>query len=145
MLPILALQKLAQELEVETGNNSDTELSFLKEITGADEILSVTITEWKYVWVIGPFIQVTVEYRLIDATTGRTIWQGTVREAPNYQTPPLVGNGERRSTGGPATCLAYLLTRKAIRCTKNELPYGPYYSQLRNKSVFPTLGDSPCR
>ena len=130
VFPILALQVLAHESGVETGNNSVTESSFLKEITGADAVLSVTITEWEYSKIVDPKIRVRAEYGLVDVTTGRNIWQCTVRARVDYMTYAPMGIGKQASytSAIDARRAADRHTRLAITSPNNELPYGPYYS-----------------
>ena len=99
--------------------------SYLHKLTGADAILSVTITEWEPTWMIIPLIHVAAEYKLVDIATGQDIWKNSARD----EFDPTVTGG-----GGPVVVMdkdlrvpARRLTAKALKSSENGLPYGPYH------------------
>jgi len=125
VFPTLATQALVTGAGAMPADMSVADLSYLHKLTGADAIISVTITEWEPTWMIIPLIRVAAEYKLVDTATGQDIWKSTARD----EFDPTVTGG-----GGPVVVMdkdlrvpARRLTAKALKSSKNGLPYGPYH------------------
>ncbi|HRC42714.1 MAG TPA: DUF799 family lipoprotein [Nitrospira sp.] len=125
VFPTIATQALVAGSRAIPADMSVAGPSSLHKLTGADAILSVTITEWEPTWMIIPLIRVAAEYTLVDIATGQDIWKSTARD----EFDPTVTGG-----GGPVIVMdkdlripARKLTAKALKSSENGLPYGPYH------------------
>ena len=125
VFPTLATQALLSGTGAMPADMTVAGPSYLHKLTGADAILSVTITEWEPTWMIIPLIHVAAEYKLVDIATGQDIWKNSARD----EFDPTVTGG-----GGPVVVMdkdlrvpARRLTAKALKSSENGLPYGPYH------------------
>jgi hypothetical protein len=126
VFPMLATNVLLQQSGLALGSADTNRSVALKNLTGADAFLYVTITEWTRInsIILSPSVQLAAEYRLVDAVSGEDLWRATARNEINVQ----------KSTGGPVVVVitdyripARSLTRQAITAPQTGLPYGPYH------------------